>query len=113
MRFVLLAAMLALVFSGAAAGARVRCSPDPAVAARYIVPPPPFIGRVVAVRRWAIPPFESKGRGPAYKRLYLVTFLAVKGNVVLPSGHRYSQFAYVSRKTATAPWCFLKGGSGP
>jgi hypothetical protein len=113
MRGVLLAAMLALVLSGAAAGARARCSPDPALAARYIVPPPPFAARVVSVARRAIPSFEPAGRGPRFKRLYVVTFFAVKGNAVLPSGHRYTQFAYVSRKTATAPWCFLKGGSGP
>jgi hypothetical protein len=83
------------------------------VAARYIVPPPPFVARVVSVRRRAIPPFEPAGRGPLYKRLYLVSFRAIKGNAVLPSGHVYTQFAYVVRKTVRSPWCFLKGGSGP
>ena len=114
MRRVLVTAVLALLLSvGAASGARTRCSPDPAVAARFIVPPAPFVGRVVSVVRRKLPPFEPAGRGPRFKRLYLVTFLAVKGNAVLPSGHRYSQFAYVSRASTTAPWCFVKGGSGP
>jgi hypothetical protein len=109
------ACLLALTFvvvaeSGAA---RVRCSADPLVAAEFIVPPPPFKARGIVVRRWRLPPQEPPGRGPRYKRLYLVTFFVVKGNAVLPRGHRYSQFAYVARKTVTAPWCFLKGGSGP
>lgn len=92
---------------------RTRCSDDPAVAAQWIVPPPPFAARVVAVRRRSLPPGEPAGGGPARKRLYLVTFDVTAGNAVLPSGHRFTQFAYVARAAATSPWCFLKGGSGP
>jgi len=109
----LLAALALLVAAGAAGAARPRCSADPAVAARFVVPAPPFAARVVSVRRLSIPPGEPKGRGPAYKRLYAVTFLAVKGNAVLPGGHRYTQFAYVARTSTSAVWCFSKGGSGP
>ena len=92
---------------------RARCSLDPRVAAVFVVPPPPFRARIVSVRRWKLPPFEPAGRGPLFKRLYLVTFFVVRGNAVLPRGHRYSQFAYVRRAKLGAPWCFLKGGSGP
>jgi hypothetical protein len=92
---------------------RARCSRLPQVAARYIVPPPPFVARVVSVERRPLPPSEPAGRGPSFKRLYLVTFYAVEGNAVLPGAHRYEQFAYVIRKSASAAWCFLKGGSGP
>jgi hypothetical protein len=113
MRIALLAAALVLLAPPASASARARCSSSPAVAARFIVPPPPFAGRVVRVVQRPIPPFEPKGRGPAYKRLYLVSFFAVKGNAVLPTGHTYDQFAYVSRTRTSARWCFLKGGSGP
>jgi len=110
-----------MVLGGAAAPAtcatlsteRARCSFNPQVAAQYIVPPAPFKARIVSARRWVLPPGEPVGRGPRLKQLYLVTFYAIKGNVVLPGGHRYSQFAYVTRRTTTAPWCFLKGGSGP
>lgn len=83
------------------------------VAARYIVPPPPFVARVVSVQRQALPPGEPRAGGPNLKRLFRVTFDVSKGNAVLPSGHRYTQYAYVSRKATTARWCFLKGGSGP
>ena len=93
--------------------ARSRCSFKPKVAAEYIIPPPPFRARVVSVRRLKLPPGEPVGRGPRFKRLYRVTFDVLHGNAVLPAGHRYSQFAYVTRKHLTAPWCFLKGGSGP
>ncbi|HKB95131.1 MAG TPA: hypothetical protein VKC62_12990 [Gaiellaceae bacterium] len=114
MRIAVLAATLVLLaLPVSTSAARARCSTSPTTAARFIVPPPPFVGRVVAVARRPMPPFEPKGRGPAFKRLYLVTFLAVKGNAVLPTGHRYSQFAYVSRPNIKARWCFLKGGSGP
>jgi hypothetical protein len=95
------------------AGERARCSPNPQVAARYIVPPAPFLARIVFVKRQPLPPSETAGGGQNFKRLYAVTFDAVKGNAVLPSGHRYTQFAYVARKTTSADWCFLKGGSGP
>jgi hypothetical protein len=95
------------------AGTRARCSPLPQVAARYIVPPPPFLARIVSVTRQPLPSAEPPGGGPNYKRLHRVTFDAVKGNAVLGSGHRYSQFAYVARTTASASWCFLKDGSGP
>lgn len=99
--------------TGASSCGRTRCSASPQVAARYVVPPPPFQAKVLSVQRKPLPPGEPKGGGPLYKRLYQVTFYAVKGNAVLPAGHRYSQFAYVSRANAKAPWCFLKGGSGP
>jgi hypothetical protein len=109
------ACLLVLVVVAAAetGAARVRCSANALVAARFVVPPPPFEARGIVVRRRALPPQEPRGRGPLYKRLYLVTFFVVRGNAVLPRGHRYSQFAYVARRRVTAPWCFLKGGSGP
>ena len=90
-----------------------RCSTLPQRAALYVVPRPPFVARVLTVRRRPIPPFESKDGGPALKRLYSVRFYAVHGNAVLPTGHAYDQFAYVVRRSRAAPWCFLKGGSGP
>jgi hypothetical protein len=102
-----------IVVLAARTSARSRCSQLPQVAARYIVPPAPFVARIVSVERRPLPPFEPVGLGPNFKRLYLVTFYAVRGNAVLPSGHRYEQFAYVTRSTTSAPWCFLKGGSGP
>jgi len=83
------------------------------VAAQYIIPPPPFKARRVSVQRRQLPPGEPPAGGPQHKRLYVVTFFAVRGNAVLPTGHRYEQFSYVIRKTAGARWCFLKGGSGP
>jgi hypothetical protein len=92
---------------------RARCSTDPQTTARYIIPPPPFVARIIIVKRQTIPAGEPSGGGPNHKRLYSVTFDALKGNAVLPSGHRYTQYAYVVRRTTTAPWCFLKGGSGP
>lgn len=94
-------------------GSRTRCSPRPQIAARFIIPPAPFVATIVSVKQQPLPPSESAGGGPNLKRLYAVTFYAVKGNAVLPSGHRYTQFAYIARKTISAPWCFLKGGSGP
>ena len=97
---------------GAKLSAYPRCF-KPALAAEYIVPPSPFRARVVSVRRLELPPGEPVGRGPSFKRLYVVSFDVIKGNAVLPAGHRYSQFAYVTRKSTAAPWCFLKGGSGP
>jgi len=102
-----------VVFAVTPADKRTRCSNDARDAARFIIPPSPFKARLISVRRWKLPPFEPAGRGPLYKRLYLVTFFALKGNAVLPGGHRYSQFAYVTRQSTTAPWCFVKGGSGP
>jgi hypothetical protein len=90
----------------------VRCSVDPRTAAAYVVPPSPFRARIVGVRRRPIPVFEPPGRGPSYKRLYAVKFAVVRGNAVLPAGHRYTRFAYVTRKTTRARWCVLKGGSG-
>jgi hypothetical protein len=90
-----------------------RCSPNPQVAACYVVPPSPFVARVISVERHPLPAFEPAGGGPSFKRLYQVTFYAVKGNAILPSGHRYTQFAYVARTSTNARWCFLKGGSGP
>jgi hypothetical protein len=90
-----------------------RCSAQPQVAARYVIPPPPFAARVVSVRQTAVPAGEPTGGGQQLKRLYRVTFDVVKGNAVLESGRRFTQFAYVSRKLAAAPWCYLKGGSGP
>lgn len=101
-----------VVFAAPTAG-RSRCSTEPQLAVRYIVPPPPFVARIVAVERRPLPASEPVGGGPAYKRLYAVTFYAVKGNAVLPSGHRYTQFAYVTRTSTSGRWCFLKGGSGP
>lgn len=92
---------------------RVRCSLRPEVAARRVVPPPPFVARIVSVERVPLPSSEPAGRGPSFKRLYRVRFDAVKGNAVLPTGHRYTQFAYVVRKTIGGRWCFLAGGSGP
>jgi hypothetical protein len=94
-------------------GLGARCSASPEVAARFVIPPPPFGARLVGVRRQQLPPSEPAGRGPSSKRLYLVSFYVSKGNAVLPAGHRYSQFAYVSRTSTSQPWCFLKGGSGP
>jgi hypothetical protein len=103
-----------VVFAAPAqASKRARCSTNPQVAARYIVPPAPFVARIISVKRQPLPVPEPAGGGPNLKRLYQVTFDAVKGNAVLPSGHRYTQFAYVARKTTNARWCFLKGGSGP
>jgi len=96
-----------------APASRARCSPIPQVAARYIVPPAPFVGRIISVKRQPLPASEPAGGGSNFKRLYEVTFYAVKGNAVLPSGHRYTEFAYVARKSTSAPWCFRKGGSGP
>lgn len=89
-----------------------RCSTQPQVAAEFIIPPPPFKARVVSVRQIPLPAGEPAAGGPQLKRLYSVTFDVVKGNAVLEHG-RFTQFAYVSRKLTTAPWCFLKGGSGP
>lgn len=94
-------------------GLGARCSANPAVAARFVIPPPPFGARLTSVVRHDLPPSEPPGRGPVYKRLYLVTFYVSKGNAVLAGGHSYSQFAYVDRTSATESWCFLKGGSGP
>ena len=90
-----------------------RCSAQPRAAAEYVIPPPPFVPRVISVRRMALPAGESLAGAPQRKRLYRVTFDVRTGNAVLPAGHRYSQFAYISRTKITAPWCFLKGGSGP
>ena len=100
-------------FFSVVVGLGARCDASPAVAARFIVPPLPFGARLISVRRHDLPSFEPVGRGPAYKRLYLVTFYASKGNAVLPTGHSYSQFAYVVRASTREPWCFVKGGSGP
>jgi hypothetical protein len=99
--------------SAARTGTRARCSRLPQRAAEFIIPPAPFVARVASVERAPFPPSEPADGGASYKRLYRVTFYAIKGNAVLPTGHRYTQFAYVSRKTTTARWCFLKGGSGP
>lgn len=74
------------------------CAATPQRAALHVIPPKPFVARVVSVRRM------SKG-------LYRVTFDAVRGNAVLPSGHRYTQFAHVVRRGTR--WCFVGGGSGP
>jgi hypothetical protein len=90
-----------------------RCSADPEVAARYIIPPPLFKVSAVTVDRATMPASEPKGRGPDFKRLYRVGFDVVRVNAVLEAGHRYTQFAYVSRTSTNAQWCFLKGGSGP
>jgi hypothetical protein len=90
-----------------------RCSAQPQAAAEYVIPPPPFVPRVISVQEITLPAGEPLAGGPLLKRLYRVTFDVRTGNAVLPAGHRYSQFAYVSRKKITAPWCFLKGGSGP
>ena len=60
-----------------------------------------------------MPASEPKGRGQNFKRLYRVSFYVVDGNAVLAAGHRYTQFAYVGRKSTRTAWCFLKGGSGP
>lgn len=94
-------------------GTRPRCSTDPTVAARFVIPPPPFSVRDVTVTRQAMPPGEPAGGGASFKRLYAVRFFVVKGNAVLPAGHTFTQFAYVARQLTSAPWCFLKGGSGP
>ena len=99
--------------AGTATRAQPRCSASPEVAAKYVIPPPPFRVRTVTVQRMAMPPGEPKGKGPNFKRLYRVSFYVVEGNAVLPAGHRYTQFAYVSRQSTRAAWCFLKGGSGP
>jgi hypothetical protein len=90
-----------------------RCSTEPKAAAEYVIPPPPFVPRLISVRQIALPAGEPTAGGPQYKRLYGVTFQALEGNAVLPSGHRYTQFAYISRKSTSQPWCYLKGGSGP
>ncbi len=92
---------------------RPRCSSNPAIAAQYVIPPPPFRVRDIATKQIALPPGEPAGGGPTLKRLYRVSFSVVVGNAVLPAGHRYTQFAYVNRQVTTAAWCFLKGGSGP
>jgi hypothetical protein len=80
-----------------------RCATTAAGAASYVIPPAPFVARLVSVQR--LP------RASGASRLYRVTFHAVRGNAVLPSGHTYTQFAYVARGAA-GRWCFLKGGSG-
>ena len=77
-----------------------------------IVPPPPFVARIAFLARRQLRLRANSG-GPNHKRLYAVTFYAVKGNAVLPGGHRYTQFAYVTRTNANGRWCFRKGGSGP
>jgi hypothetical protein len=99
--------------TGAATRAQPRCAASPQVAAKYVIPPPPFRVRTVTVLRMAMPASEPKGKGPNFKRLYRVSFYVVEGNPVLPAGHRYTQFSYVSRESTRAAWCFLKGGSGP
>lgn len=92
---------------------RPRCSLNPAAAAEFVIPPAPFAATDIVVEQIALPPGEPAGGGASLKRLYRVRFLAVTGNAVLPTGHTYTQFSYVSRATTSAPWCFLKGGSGP
>jgi hypothetical protein len=99
--------------TGAATRAQPRCSASPEVAAKYVIPPPPFRVRTVTVQRIAMPPGEPKGKGPNFKRLYRVSFYVVEGNPVLPAGHRYTQFSYVGRESIRAAWCWMKGGSGP
>jgi hypothetical protein len=98
---------------GPSSAGRPRCATSPTVAAAYVIPPAPFKARLVSVSRLRLPPAEPTGRGPAFKRLYRVSFQVIRGNAVLPAGHRYAQFAYVTRKSRAARWCFLKGGSGP
>lgn len=93
--------------------ARPRCSPNPTVAARDIIPPPPFSVTKVTVQQMALPKGEPTGGGPTLKRLYRVAFTVVHGNAVLAAGHRFTQFAYVTRSSPSASWCFLKGGSAP
>lgn len=95
----------------APAPTRPRCAPDPVVAAAYVIPPAPFAVRDVTVQPLALPPSEHPVTG--VERLYRVRFFVVRGNPVLAGGHAYAQFAYVARAVPTAPWCFLKGGSGP
>lgn len=109
------ATTLPLTTLSSVAGPRLgsKCSTDPALAAEYVIPPPPFKVRAISVQRMAIPPSEPKGNGPNFKRLYKVSFYVTNGNAVLPEGHRYTQFAYVARATTRALWCYLKGGSGP
>ena len=80
-----------------------RCSALPQAAAEYVIPPPPFVPRIVSVRTLALPTGEPVAGGPLLKRLYRVTFDVRTGNAVLPAGYRYSQFAYVGRKKITAP----------
>jgi hypothetical protein len=90
------------------------CSPDAVVAATYIVPPAPFRAQVISVREMTIPTTSIVAvphRGPL--RLFMVTFVVVVGNPVLPAGHRYTQFAYVDHPTPEGRWCFVAGGSGP
>ena len=82
-----------------------RCSWSASVAAQYVIPPPPFAARLISGHRQAL---AASG-----KRLYRVTFFALRGNAVLPSGHRYTQYAYVARSSPGARWCFVSGGSAP
>ena len=88
------AAVTVPALSAAASEARQRCSTNPTISARFIVPPAPFKAGVTSVRRRALPAGEPSGGGPMLKRLYLVTFHVTRGNAVLPAGH-------------------LRGGSGP
>lgn len=96
-----------------APAARPRCSADPGVAARFVIPPAPFLVRGVAVTRAPMPAPEPVDGGPSHKRLYAVRFFVVRGNAVLAAGRAYTQFAYVARPGPGTPWCYLKGGSGP
>lgn len=106
-------AFAARSFAVVVSAPRTRCSPAPENAASFIVPPAPFVARVVSVRRVQLPSSEPAGGGPGFKRLYRVTFDVIRGNAVLSGGATYTQFAYVTRTATGRPWCFLEGGSGP
>ncbi len=91
------------------------CATDSRAVATSIIPPAPFKARVISVRQMS-PPQTSSVRASFHHplRLYRVTFRALVGNAVLPSGHTYTQFAYVGQPMPPAGrWCFLSGGSGP
>jgi hypothetical protein len=91
------------------------CATDSRVVATAIVPPAPFKARVISVRQMSLPQTSSVRASFHHPlRLYRVTFRALRGNAVLPSGHTYAQFAYVGQPVPPAGrWCFLSGGSGP
>lgn len=69
--------------------------------------------RTSALPLQPLPAADPADGGPGLRRLYAVRFYVVCGNAVLPAGRACTQFAYVARQRASAPWCYRKGGSGP
>lgn len=91
------------------------CAAESDVAAEYVVPPLPFKARMISVRQMPLPATSDVKHAYPHRpvRLYRVVFRALVGNAVLPSGHTYAQFAYVTQLMPAGRWCFVAGGSGP